>query len=89
MIIINNRTDLDPIGRKLYSAQYDGQNYWVRSVRSDDNWNVIKDDVENGEYNTYNVRNRGHKFICSCVGSMHGKRGCRHIDIVKEVLKHV
>lgn len=87
MITIKNRSDLDPNGRKLYSVEYEGQNYWVRPFGPSSYWNVIKDDVENGEYNLYNVRDRGHKFICTCAGSMHGKRGCRHIDIVRELLK--
>jgi len=88
-IIIKNRTDLDPASRKLFSAEYDGQNYWVRSIGSDkNNWRIVKDDVENCEYNSYTVRNRGHKFTCSCVASMNGKKVCRHIDIIREIMKH-
>lgn len=79
---------MDPANRKMFSVEYEGQNYWVRSLSSDKNdWRIVKDDAENSEYNSYSVRNRGHKFICSCVASMNGKKVCRHINIIREVLK--
>lgn len=87
MLIIKDRSDLDPIGRKLYSVEYGDSNYWVRFVNTT-HWLVIKDNVEIGEYNTYNVKDRGHKFICSCAGSMHGKKSCRHIDIIRGLIKN-
>lgn len=83
-ITVTNRSDLDPLNRKLFSVEYDGFGYWFRPWRNSLNvWVAIKDDTENADYTSYTLEIKN-KISCTCDGYKRAHK-CRHADMLKEI----
>jgi hypothetical protein len=83
-MIILDKSDIDPINRKLYSVEYEGSFYWFRPRYNHTcSWLAVKDDTDNSAYTTYFLEVKG-KFTCTCDGYRRAHK-CKHTEILKEI----